>query len=105
MVNRGDEIMKPTKAKDIDHDSWASVGIAFCVSMFISLLLLKVTNMMALSWWIVTAPIWIPVSAWCLGYAILGIAIGWLYFLFDDDWLYLWLLGCRDSDDADDTNT
>lgn len=42
-------------------DSKASGGgIGFCGMLFLVFLVLKLTNVIAWSWWLVTAPLWIP---------------------------------------------
>ena len=48
MINKGENCMKNEE----------SVGIGFI--LFIVFLVLKLTNVVTWSWWLVTAPLWIP---------------------------------------------
>ena len=56
-------------------------GIGFLPLLAIAFIVLKLTNVIAWSWWWVLSPIWIPI---CLGIIVVLIYIS-VYFLIDID--------------------
>ncbi len=47
-------------------------GTSFCNLLFLTFLVLKLTNVIDWSWWWVTAPLWIPVA---IAFAILVVVV------------------------------
>ena len=50
-----------------------AAGIGLCDLLFIAFVVLKLTNVIAWSWWWVTAPLWIPFATVVL---LFGIVVG-----------------------------
>ena len=54
----------------LSNDTTVGIG---CAILFVWFLVLKLTGVVVWSWWIVTAPLWVPVAA-CLAVVALGLA-------------------------------
>ena len=59
----------------MSNSSSSSGGVGFGGLLFLVFLVLKLTGVIAWSWWWVTAPLWVPFALWLLFIAIGGIAI------------------------------
>ncbi len=57
-------------------NSSSNTGIGFCGLLAVAFIVLKLTNVIAWSWWLVLAPMWAP-----LALAIAILAVVGIYFL------------------------
>jgi hypothetical protein len=53
-----------------NSNTTTSVGIGFCVILFIVFLTLKITNNIDWSWWLIALPLW-----WWIGLIIIGVIL------------------------------
>ncbi len=54
----------------MSNSSSSSGGVGFGGLLFLVFLVLKLTGVIAWSWWWVTAPLWVPFALWLLFIAI-----------------------------------
>lgn len=65
-----------------DSDSFIPSFMSLCASLLISFTILKILGMLTFSWWLVLAPLWIPLGIYALVGLIVGIAVVWLNYTF-----------------------
>lgn len=65
-----------------DSDSFIPGFLPLCASLLISFAILKILEMLTFSWWLVLAPLWVPLGIYILGWLIVGIAVVWLNYTF-----------------------
>lgn len=53
------------------------IRINLCMVLFVTFLVLKLTNAISWSWWWVAAPLWIPASAALAVIVVLGVYVLW----------------------------
>ena len=56
-----------------NHSGASAGGLGIGTILFIVFLILKLTGVIDWSWWLVTAPLWIPIGIVCICLIILGI--------------------------------
>jgi len=65
---------------------WGIVSyMAVCATLLVSFVGLKLMGIFAFSWWIVLAPLWVPMSTFIIAWTLIVFALIWFNFFLDYD--------------------